>query len=86
MVVLKELVVCGGVFIDAHAENDAALRRNLLLQAIERLGFFDARRAPRCPEIEDHELAAQVRQVRRAWDLKCKIFGFAPARLASPWR
>jgi len=34
---LEEFAVCGGVFIDAYAENDAALRRDRLLQAIERL-------------------------------------------------
>src|SRR5258708_37704328 len=53
VIIREEFFVSCLIFVHAHSENYAASRRNSLLEAIERLGFFEARRAPRRPKIQD---------------------------------
>src|SRR5580658_4496150 len=64
MIVHEKLFVRVLVFVHADAKNDSAPGRDILLQGVERLSFFKARRTPRCPKIEDHDFAAQVGQMR----------------------
>ena len=52
-----------GIFVGGHANDQAVAGRDVLVEAIERRGFFDAGRAPAGPEIEDHHFSAQVRQM-----------------------
>ncbi len=80
MIVQQEFFVSCLIFIHAHAENYAAFSCDILLQAIKRLGFFEARRAPRGPKIQDYNFAAQIGQARRACDLNGKILGFASGK------
>src|SRR5882762_4528500 len=80
VVVHEEFFVGCLVFVHAHAEHDAALGRNGLLQVIERLGFFEAWWTPRRPKIEDHDFAAQIGQVCGARNLKREVFGSASGK------
>src|SRR5467141_419244 len=80
VVVHEEFFVGCLVFVHAHAEHDPALGRNVLLQVIERLGFFEARRTPRRPKIEDHDFTAQIGQVCGARNLKREVFGSASGK------
>src|SRR5882757_208501 len=80
VVVHEEFFVGCLIFVHAHAEHDAALGRNGLLQLIERLGFFEGGRAPRRPKIEDHDFAAQIGQVCGARNLEREVFGSASGK------
>jgi hypothetical protein len=51
------------VVIDADAEDCAAERGDAFLELLERGGFFDARRAPCGPEIQEDHFAAEVGKV-----------------------
>ncbi len=61
----EEIFVGAFVLIEADAENHASLRRDPLLQKVQRGGFLDARRAPSRPEIQDDHFAAQI--LRKAY-------------------
>jgi hypothetical protein len=50
----RRICICG------NTKDDTVARFDVLLQPVERGGFFDARRAPTGPEIEDHNLAAKI--------------------------
>ena len=77
VIVLQKFFVRVVVFVHADAQNHSAFGTDGLLQSVERLRFFQARRAPGRPEIQDHDFAAQVRQMRGAGDFQIKILGFA---------
>ena len=80
VIIREEFFVGVLIFVHAQAEDDAAFRRNLPLQRVERLGFLKTWRAPGRPKIEDHDLAAQIGQMRSAWDLQREVLGFAPGK------
>src|SRR3989475_13212062 len=61
----EESVVGGGVIVHADAQHGDSLWRKVLLQAVQRRHLFDAGRAPGGPEIEHHDLAAQVSELGR---------------------
>jgi hypothetical protein len=53
------------VLICSDAQNNAVARSNVFLQPVQRGGFFNARRAPRSPEIQHHDLAAKIGKMSR---------------------
>jgi len=65
MIVRQEFFVGRLIFIDTHTENYAAPSRDSLLQAIQRLRFFEARRTPGGPKIQNYYFAAQISQMKR---------------------
>jgi len=81
----EEILVGGLVVIHADADDGGAEWRDLLLESVERGGFIHARRAPGGPEIQDHDLAAEVGEARGfaiERELKIGSDAAANARLA----
>src|SRR5262249_34449348 len=60
LVLDQEALVGGGVFIDAHAEDESILCLDMSLKSLEGIGFGDAGRAPARPKIENHYFAFEV--------------------------
>src|SRR5271155_5121679 len=56
----EEVVVGGGVVVHADADDGGAEWGDALLEGVEGGGFIDAGRAPGGPEIQQHDLAAEV--------------------------
>src|SRR5882762_763854 len=54
-----------GILVGGNAEDDAVPRLDVFLQAVEGGSLFHARRAPRGPEIQYHDLTLQIGQMRR---------------------
>src|SRR5579863_1127552 len=63
-VVEKESFVGSVVFVSGNAKHDRVVGGDVLLEAIESRGFFNAGLAPGAPEIEHDDFAAKVRKMR----------------------
>jgi hypothetical protein len=81
VIILNKFLVGVGVFVFADSDNDSALLSNVLLETVQRFRLLKARGTPRRPKIQYYDLAAQVRQMRRAGNLHIKVGGL-PAREA----
>jgi hypothetical protein len=80
LVGFEEILVGGLVVVNADAEDGGAERGDAALEGVEGGGFIHAGRAPSGPEIEDHDMAAQVREAGRlAVEGELKIGGRAAA-------
>jgi len=80
VLVAQELVDRGGIFVRGDAQDHAVTRPDVFLQPIKRRSFFDAGRAPRGPEVQDDDLAAQIREMAGfTGELEWKVFGGLPS-------
>ncbi len=61
-VVFQKLMVSTVVVVDAYRQNFDPFIFHALLQGFQRWQFFDTRRAPRSPKIQNHNLAAIITQ------------------------
>lgn len=59
------------IFVNADAEDGAAVGRDFILKGVERADFSYAWRAPRRPEIQDDHFAAEIAEVGGA-AIQCK--------------
>ena len=76
MVVLEEFFVSGAVLIHTHSEDKAASLSNVLLEPVQGLSLFEARRTPRGPKIHKHNFAVQVGKPRGpSFVLEGEVFG-----------
>ena len=65
VVLSEKFFVGGGIFVDADAEDGAAVRRDFILERDERTDFGHAGRTPRSPEIQDDNFPAEIAEVGR---------------------